>query len=158
MFGISHSDEGPNEVRVGFRRGWFRYLNIALGVPVGAAVLLGAIRILESNPKDAFTLLQSWGPGYFIGALGVVMIGGLLSQIVDISRDGVQAQRQMAEAMTAIAQKDDRQLQEIQTLAAYTAQQSERMHRRHVRMEESLAAIATKLKVPHAALGKHDEQ
>jgi hypothetical protein len=63
-----------------------------------------------------------------LGLLIVAIIGGLLSQVVDISRDGVAAQRQMAEAMGKIAEKDDRQLQEIQTLTTFAAQQAERTH------------------------------
>jgi hypothetical protein len=95
--------------------------------------------------KEAIDLLSRWGPNFILGLLIVAVIGGLLSQVVEISRDGVAAQRQMAEAMGKIAEKDDRQLQEMQTLVAFTAQQSERLNNRLDGTDKKLDAIVSKL-------------
>lgn len=116
---------------------------------VGAALGLTMefFGLLKLDPRSALELLRSWGPNFFIGMLIAVILGGLMSQVIDISRDGVSAQRQMAEAISKIAEKDDRQLQEIQTLQAYTAQQSDRLHRRYGQMSRTLQLIAGRMRI-----------
>ena len=121
---------------------WMRGLLFPSVVGAALGLTVEFFGLLKLDPKSALELLRSWGPNFFIGMLGAVMLGGLLSQVIDISRDGVTAQRQMAEAITKIADKDDRQMQEIQTLTAYTAQQSDRLHRRHDKAERTLRLIA----------------
>ena len=134
-----------SEEKIGLK--WLKSFLFPGVLGAALAVTMEFIHLMQLDPKSAFALLSQWGPNFFIGLLIVVILGGLLSQVVEISRDGVQAQRQMAEAITQIAQKDDRQLQELQTLAAYSAQQAERMHRRHNRTENILRLIAAKMKI-----------
>jgi hypothetical protein len=110
------------------RGGWLRHLLFPGVMGVVVAIVMELFQLLNAQPKEAIDLLSHWGPNFVLGLLIVAIIGGLLSQVVDISRDGVAAQRQMAEAMGKIAEKDDRQLQEIQTLTTFAAQQAERTH------------------------------
>ncbi len=131
---------------------WLRQLLFpgVLGSSMGLTMeFFGLLRL---DPKEAFELLRVWGPNFLIGLVIVVIVGGLLSQMIDISRDGVSVQRQMAEAISQIAQRDDRQLQEIQTLSAYTAQQSERLYRRHDRIERALQSIAIRMRIPQSEM------
>lgn len=125
---------------------WLRHM-VAPGVlGVVFAIALQFFRLMNAQPKEALELLARWGPNFLLGILIVAVVGGLLSQVVEISRDGVAAQNRMAEAMTRIAEKDDRQLQEIQTLAAYTAQEGRRVHDRLDGVEGMLKEICARLK------------
>lgn len=105
-----------------------------LFIPGVVTTVIGVVyaffRLLESQPKEAIDLLSRWGPGFLITVIVIAVIGGLLSQGIDIARDGVNAQKSMAEAITRISEKDDRQLAEIRTLATFSAQESERTHDR----------------------------
>jgi hypothetical protein len=155
MFGLRQgAGESGTDVRIGFRSGWVRYVNVVFGGVGVAAVLLVVGRVLESDPKQAFALLQAWGPNFFIAMVVVMILGAQLERMVEIQREGARAQHQMAEAMSAIAQKDDRQLQEIQTLSSYTAQQMDRIHRRQMRTEATLDSIARKLKIETVSSGE----
>jgi hypothetical protein len=127
------------------RVGWLRHLMFPSVMGLVAAIVMEFFQLLKVEPKSAIELLSRWGPNFILGLLIVAVIGGLLSQVVEISRDGVAAQRQMAEAMGKIAEKDDRQLQEMQTLVAFTAQQSERLNNRLDGTDKKLDAIVSKL-------------
>jgi len=145
------------DVKIGFRYGWLRSVAVGLGGASVAAIVMGGYKILETQPSEAFALLRSWGPNPLIEISVVVVFGTLLQQFVEIAKQGVEAQRDMAEAMTKIAEKDDRQLQEIQTLSAYTATQAERMHRRTDRMSNLLAQIAESMKIPVQNAGDEED-
>jgi hypothetical protein len=103
------------------------------------AIVLGIFRLFNTQPVLALELLKSWGPSFVLWFFALAVVAPLLNQWIGIFRDGVQAQRQMADAMSRIAEKDDRQIQEIQTLSAFTAQES-----RGTRMQ--LGEVANQLK------------
>lgn len=136
---------------------WLRHLIFPSVLGTSFAVVAELFRLMQADPHGALALLQQWGPNFFIGLVITIILGGLLSQVVDISRDGVGAQRQMAEAITKIAEKDDRQIQEIQTLQSYTATQMMRMHERQTHAHRMLQMIATKLNIPAEELKRSEE-
>jgi hypothetical protein len=124
---------------------WMRHMVVPGVLAAVLAITAQFFRLMNAQPKEGLELLEHWGPNFLLGILIVAIVGGLLSQVVEISRDGVSAQNKMAEAMTRVAEKDDRQLQEIQTLAAYNAQESTRMHQRFDSTERLLLHISTQL-------------
>lgn len=136
---------------------WLKHLVTATVLGTVSMIALEFFHLMQASPKEAFDLLRGWGPNFLIGFLVVSVVGGLLSQLMDISRDGVQAQRQMAEAMGKIAEKDDRQLQEIQIMSSYNAQQAERMHRRMDRQDRAFALILRKLRISDATVDDEKE-
>lgn len=156
---------------MGFRRGLFRYAEVAMGGAGMVAVLLAGLKLLETQPGDAFQVLRAWGPWPFIALVFLALVGTFVNrlndtiqsaftQVVESAQQSAHAQQQMAAAITQVAQKDDRQLQEIQTLAGYTAQQAQMMHRRQKRTDRMLTAIAIRLHVSDdeiaSADGDHD--
>lgn len=106
---------------------WIRRLMLTSVTGIVAAIVFQFFQLLKEQPKEALAMLSQWGPNFLLWILVLAIIGGLLSQFIEITRDGVAAQRQMAEAMAKIAEKDDRQIAEIQTVGAYAAQQSDKL-------------------------------
>ena len=113
--GVSLPDNTPT---------WLRKLIVPGMVGLMAGIVLQFFKLFDARPEQAIELLKSWGPGSLLGTLALAVIAGLLSQLMDVARDGVAAQRLMADSMGRIADKDDRQIQEIQTLSSFTAQES----------------------------------
>lgn len=166
MFGSGQHGGKSAEVRVGFRKGFIRWVEIGIG-SLGA-LGLGALglKLLQAQPDQGFGLLKAWGPWPFLAMVLLAISGHVLNSLgdtirtafanlVESSAQSASAQQRMAEAMGRIAEKDDRQLQEIQTLAAYTAQQSERLHRRHDETDEMLRAISRRLRIAPGDTGNH---
>ncbi len=123
------------------------------GWSVGASIVFGAYELLHSDPHEAFPLLKSWGPWCIVTLVALYFGYDVLKTFLNIGTRAVQALEELAMAQQKTADKDDLQLQEIQTLNAYTAAQSERMYTKlleHFALTESLAqkmdALAPKAK------------
>jgi gas vesicle protein len=106
---------------------WLKQLLFPSAIGAVTGIVVEFFRLLDSQPKDSIELLKSWGPSFLLGILVIAVIGKLLTQMLDISRDGVAAQTQMAEAIGRIAEKDDRQFDEMRRMSQYSAQMSERV-------------------------------
>jgi hypothetical protein len=96
------------------------------GWSIGGAVVWGVIELLKSEPNQAFPLLKSWGPWAIFALVALYVIYDLSRLLLGIGLRAVVALESLSVAQQKSADKDDRQLQEIQTLTAYTSQQSER--------------------------------
>ncbi len=97
-----------------------------VSLPVGVAILLGAFEVFRNDPHEAFPLLQAWGPRVVIGLVLIYVLYDLVKMALNICVRLVHAIEKLAVAQEKSADKDDRQLQEVQTLTALTAQRSER--------------------------------
>lgn len=106
--------------------GWVRKLLYPSVGGLVTGLVIVFFKLFDKQPVLAIDLLKAWGPNFLLGLVVLAVIAGLMSRLMDISLAGVQAQGKMAEAMTRIAEKDDRQIQEIQTLTTFTAQESRR--------------------------------
>jgi hypothetical protein len=158
MLGLGHERGSGTEVRVGLRKGGLRYVSVALGGVGVVTLLLGLLRVLEANPADAFDLLRAWGPNFFIALMVTLllggMLGGLLTQLMETSRDGVAAQQRMAEAMSQIAQKDDRQAEEVRRLAVYAGRELGAIAERMDRQDDVMQQVAASLQGLHTRLSE----
>lgn len=98
----------------------------------GVTALVGGIAgsffgLLTRKPESAMEIVKSWGPSWFLGLVALAMVAGLMTQMLEIARDAVKQQRKVAEALGHIAEKDDRQFDEMRRMAQFSAQRSERM-------------------------------
>lgn len=128
----------------------------------GAIVLaiLAAYFALFKGQAGVLQLLQSWGPSFpiilvCIGIVGVYLgmqndnTRDFFQKFVEVQRDTAVAYGVIAESLRKIAEKDDRQMQEMQTLTSYTAQQSERLAQRMVTLAEKMDEVNEKLGANH---------
>ena len=102
---------------------------IALGGSwsIGAAIVFGFIEFLRSDPHDAFPMLKAWGPWAFFGLAALFIVYDIAKIMLTTNQRQTHAFEKLAFAVEKLANKDDRAQQEMQTLTAYTAQQSEKM-------------------------------
>ena len=124
-----------------FRVGIARNLAKGGGVSIGAAVLWMAFSILKADPKDAFPLLEVWGPKAVGTIVVIYVVYDVVKIVLNLVSRMVRSVEKMAVAQQKLADKDDRQVQEMQTLTAYTAQQSEKMYGKMVNLAEKIEAL-----------------
>jgi predicted metalloprotease len=102
------------------------------GFSLGASIVFGAFELLHSDPHEAFPLLIAWGPWAIVALVALYFGYDLLKAFLNIGTRAVAALEELAVAQKKSADKDDLQLQEIQTLTAYTSQQSERTWQKQI--------------------------
>lgn len=115
------------------------------GWSVGAAIVFGVFELVRSEPHEAFPLLKSWGPWAIVSIIALYVLYDLVRMALNIGTRMVQAVEKLAVAQQKSADKDDRQVQEMQTLTAYTAQQSERTYQKMSELADGLTALNKKL-------------
>jgi hypothetical protein len=119
------------------------------GWSVGAAIVFGAFELIRSEPHEAFPLLKSWGPWAIVSIVALYVLYDVVRMALNIGMRMVQAVEKLAVAQQKSADKDDRQVQEIQTLTALTAQRSEKtyamLQQYHEGLQESLKRVEDKI-------------
>jgi hypothetical protein len=112
----------------------------------GGTVVFGAFELIRSEPDKAFKLLHDWGPWCFLAMFVAYVISKVANRALDVGesfgtriadamdrvaiQQGSQAEalQSQAIALQKSADKDDRNLQEMQTLTSLTAQRSEKTY------------------------------
>ena len=144
--GRTPGEEAANHVHEQSLKAEFgKKVALGSGWSIGAAIVFGAYDILRHDPKDAFPLLMTWGPKAIGSILVVYVVYDLFKMALNMVNRLVHSVEKLAVAQERAADKDDRQVQEMQTLTSYTAQQSERMHEKIGGMAGSLLEINRKL-------------
>jgi hypothetical protein len=103
----------------------------------GGSIVLAVVELVRSEPERAFRLLQTWGPWAILALLASWFIYQLTGQALELAgrvggriADAMESQaisiKAQAVATQQLADKDDRQVQEMQALTALTAQRSEK--------------------------------
>jgi hypothetical protein len=120
--GPTEAEEATSETTRGAARVEIaKRLALGGGWSIGAAVAYGVFELLHQDPKDAFPLLRSWGPWAFLSIIAVYVVYDLVKMLLNIFQRGVIAMEHTAVALQRVADKDDRQTQELQTLTSYTS-------------------------------------
>jgi hypothetical protein len=114
------------------------------GLVGGGTVVFSAFELIRSEPEKAFHLLHDWGPWCFLAMAVTFAISKIANRGLDVAETfgvriadtmdrvavqlGSQAEAMQAQAVAQqkSADKDDRNLQEMQTLTSLTAQRSEK--------------------------------
>ena len=129
IFGPTEHEEAVAEtVSNSFRAEVMKKIALGGSWSIGAAIVFGVIEFLKSDPHDAFPMLRSWGPWAIFGLAALFVVYDLAKLMLSTNRRQTIAFERLAFAVEKLAGKDDRQMQEMQTLTSYTAQQSEKTH------------------------------
>ncbi len=113
---------------------WFKHLLYPGVAGVMLAICLGLIELLKSNPAAGIELLKSWGPGFLLGLLAIVIVGTFLDKMAAAWdkmagswQSSVDAQQQVAVSLQRLADKDDRERDRMVTETAFVGQRLERL-------------------------------
>lgn len=137
------TDSKPAATRLG---GLAQAVLVGGGFAGGSTVIFGAIELIKSEPDKAFRLLHDWGPWCFLAMFVAYVISKIANRGLDVAesfgvriadamdrvavQQGSQAEAMQAQAVALqkSADKDDRNLQEMQTLTSLSAQRSEKTY------------------------------
>ena len=115
------------------------------GMSAGAAIAWGVFEMLRDNPRDAFSLLRAWGPWAIVTMFAMYAVYDLSKKALSIGKRGVIAVEALSTAVKQIAEKDDRQIQELQTLTSYTSQGVERQAASQRELHEKVDGVESKI-------------
>lgn len=114
--------------------GFSRLLLIGSSILGGGSALFLIVQLIRDEPSKSFDLLNRWGPGYLLALFIAFLVDRLIRKVMDTSdrqsergtdairevavqmRSIAEAAAMQATAMQAMADKDDRDKQEMQTL------------------------------------------
>jgi hypothetical protein len=161
--GLAETSAPKTEVSVSMRRGWLRHAGVAIGGASGAAVALGAYKVLGAQPDKAFALLQNWGPLFLLAMVALVVSSKFLDGLNSTVREsfsvvaaGVQnsaeAAGRTADALTRLADQGSRQAEQVERLAIYAAQEFPGVYERFDRQDEALRELAQSVQGLHGVL------
>jgi hypothetical protein len=140
-------------------------VQIVRALAPGAGVALGVALIgwLKLDPTDSLGLLRTWGIWWLVAVLALVFVWDLARRVergvarsLDRMGDGL---HEMSVAVTRIADKDDRQMEELRRLSVYAAREITGVFARFDKVEELLLKliVATGSKDRDGVVGEGEE-
>ena len=124
---------------------WVRGIMYPGAAGVMLAVTLALLDLLKTSPSAAMDLLKTWGPGFVLGLLALLVVSSFLDKMVDAQKSGVEAQQQVAVALTQLAERDDRDRDRMVTETQYMAQRMDQTHALVASVSAQLCRIELKL-------------
>jgi len=97
------------------------------GGTLAAAIAYYVYVVVNHHPGESFNLLGQFGPSFLISIVAIILLWDLLKiGVANVGRlaDSMQT---LSAAVTQIADKDDRQFEEMRRIGQFNAQNSERM-------------------------------
>lgn len=123
----------------------FRRILFGGGAATGVAILYGFVRLMEQDPKDGFALLRQWGPWFLIALVAMYFTWDLGKRVLTSMATLADGMQTLSASVKVIADKDDRQYDEMRRMSQYSAQQSERFMSLLLEQGEQLKSISGKL-------------
>jgi hypothetical protein len=96
------------------------------GIGAGAIAIYELLEIAKHEPRLLESVI-SWGPVFALAIVGMLLVDRRVGDGVQALKDNALAQQRMSDAVSKIADKDDRQAEKLETLTSYSALQSEKV-------------------------------
>ncbi|ODU52205.1 MAG: hypothetical protein ABT07_01370 [Microbacterium sp. SCN 70-10] len=131
----------------------------------GGTAVFALIELMRSEPERAFALLQTWGPGFLLALFVAWSISRIITRALDVvervgdrfagsmenvaieQRSLAEAAHAQAMAMQTMADKDDREKQEMQILVGVVNSKVEQTLDEQKRQSRTLERIEDALKI-----------
>ncbi len=117
---------------------------LLLGGAMGGGATI-AYLLAEKEPKALIETFQHWGAPSFIGLVALVLVSQGASRVMDlgekmlqVGRENAASQQQLADAVNAIARKDDQEAYEQRVLMGHIGTQTEKILARFDDMEKRM--------------------
>ena len=173
VLGIASENQGSGGTtkKIGLAQG----LLVGSGIAGGGTIVVSLIELIRSEPEKAFKLLHDWGPWYFLAIFVAYAVSKLFNRGLDIAEHVgdrvagsieslVVEQRSLAEAshaqalaMQTMADKDDRDKQEMQILVAVVNSKVEQSLDEQKRQNRALERIEDALKINRPLESEHPQ-
>lgn len=145
--GVTKTPNG--EMTASFRSGWLKHFRVVLSSAGGAALVFGFFSLLQREPEAGFGLLRQWGPWPIVVLVALAFLGRFMSRlndtiqasfgaVVSSVQQGAEAHLRTADALGRLADQGGRQMQEVQRLAIYAAQEFPGVYERFDRQDAVL--------------------
>jgi hypothetical protein len=112
------------------------------GMGAGAAI---AYVLAEREPRALIETFQHWGPWSLMGLVAMVIASRVGERVMDLGERAIQAvtnsaasQQQLADAVNAIAKKDDQEAYEQRVLMGHIGTQTEKILTRFDELERRM--------------------
>jgi hypothetical protein len=115
-------------------RDWFSKLpGLLLGGGVGASATIAYV-LAEKEPKALIETFQRWGPWSLLGLVAMVLASKAGERVMDfgdkmlqVGRENAASQQQLADAVQALVNKEDREKEEQRRLLSFVGSQQEKI-------------------------------
>lgn len=119
-------------------------------VSAGAVVAYELLEIAKKNPAVLLSIVN-WGPLFAIVLALIFLVDRRLGMGIEALQNNARAQQSMSDAVQKIAEKDDREGEELKRLTSFNAMQSEKV----LRAVEDLTRVTNQVAVDQ---GKQAQQ
>ena len=113
---------------------------------LGFAVIFYSYRLLEQKPSEGFGLLHHWGPWFVVALVALYFFWDVTKVAVGYVGKMADGMQSLSVSIAKIAERDDRQYEEMQRIGQYNARQNERELELLIRQGEQLGEIADQLR------------
>jgi hypothetical protein len=152
--------------------GLSKLLMIGTSIVGGGSAVFLITQLIRQEPTKAFALLNTWGPGYLLALFIAFLVDRLIRKLIDSSRitadsaaasirdlavqvqSVAEANGRQAKAMQVLADRDDRDKQEMQTLIGVMNAKVDQTLDELKRQNRSFERIEDALKINSATGGK----
>lgn len=112
-----------------------RALALTLGFGMGLGLLHVVYSVTKTEPRALLELIAHWGPVFVLSALVIWLGDRRMGELISLNRENVVAQQRMADAMQAIAHKDDERAREQELLIGELTRNSQTILRHMAEFE-----------------------
>jgi hypothetical protein len=134
---------GPLEIDLRGRLG--KYFVLGGGAASGIVGIYMILNLFRENPRLFFDLLQQWGPRFALLSMAMYFAWDLLRPLVGYVGSLADGMQSLSKAVATIAEKDDRQMEEMRRMAQFAGQQSERLFELLVQQAEQTKTVLEKV-------------
>ena len=121
----------PSEIRVGLRSGWVRSVAISVGSAGILGLAAGVIGLAQRHPDQVLDLLSRWGFVWLLVLAAMILVWDLVKGGIDYLGRLSEGVHETAVAMNRIADRDDRERQQMITETAFVGRRIERLGAQH---------------------------
>lgn len=96
-------------------------------ISAGGVLAYALLHLVEAQPQMVVQAVSSWGPLALIAVMGMVMVDRRFGQVLEVQRDSTKAHQELADAVTNLAARDDREREEQRRLLSQIGSQQEKI-------------------------------
>jgi hypothetical protein len=118
------------------------HLLIGSGVGAGGGIVLALAYSVAQKPELLIDALKSFGAQFLLGVIALAFVNQRVGEGLNVLRENSASQQKLADAVSMMATKDDRQDEEQRRLMSFVGTQMEKILERLGEQERAKGASA----------------